>query len=131
MSPEAREGSAVPGNSVTYSFQVTNQSNITDTISLSVSNNLWPVDYPSTVGPLMPGETRTISLSVNIPSFADGGVTDTSILTATSVGNRARTDKRYHGRRVIENGMRGAANDAENIALFEAFAVVTAPHHRH
>jgi uncharacterized membrane protein len=92
MSPDSREGTAAPGESVTYTFQVTNQGAISDTISLSIMNNNWPADFPLTIGPLPAGESQSFDVTVNIPADADGDATDTATFVVTSLGDRSQTD---------------------------------------
>jgi hypothetical protein len=91
LSPDTREGTAFPGKSLTYSFLVTNESDISDTVDLKIVDNIWPVDFPSTVGPLSAGESRWFYVTVNIPSGANDGMTDTASIIVTSRGDRSRT----------------------------------------
>ena len=92
LTPHASEGTTTSGGSVTYTFQVTNQGTVPDTMALSITNNDWPASFPLTVGPLAAGQSQSFDVTVHIPVETDGGETDVATLIVSSLGNRSRTD---------------------------------------
>ncbi|MCB9101038.1 MAG: S8 family serine peptidase [Anaerolineales bacterium] len=93
LTPEADSKLGQPGAGVAYTLQVTNTLNLSDSYTLNVSDNTWPVLTPlgegSTlaqviIGPLAFGQSETIDLQVMIPADAAPGATDTATVTVTS-----------------------------------------------
>jgi hypothetical protein len=71
---------------VSYTFTVVNQGAYTDTYTLALSGATWPVTLPFTMtAALAPAASQEIVLTVDIPSGAAVGTTDTVTLTATSM----------------------------------------------
>jgi len=69
---------------ITYDFTVSNNGNATDTYSLSAqSQHGWSVSSPSSIE-ISAGESKTVTVTISVPSDASDGVTDDLTLTATS-----------------------------------------------
>ena len=80
--------SAMPGETVTYTLMVTNTSNgPADTFDVAVSGETWTTTVPAVVGPLDPGESAMVDVSVAIPVSASGGDQDVATCTVTSQGD--------------------------------------------
>ncbi|HNT74255.1 MAG TPA: hypothetical protein PKH77_04450, partial [Anaerolineae bacterium] len=84
-------GSAYPGQTLTYTHQLQNIGNITDTFNLTYTSSLgysvmlYVNGVLTTVVPhLAPGETATIVVVVEIPPTAPANVLDIITITATS-----------------------------------------------
>ncbi len=73
-----------PGEAITYTLQVRNANNLTDTYGISLSGNGWQVDAPSQIGPLSPGASAPLQVVVHIPAGAAPGQFDFVSLTLTS-----------------------------------------------
>jgi carboxypeptidase T len=86
------EGSkyGVPGTSVTYQLEVTNQGNTSDVFDIS-SNGVWTATTPSTIGPLDAGQSAAFDVSVHIPDTALPGESDLSTITITSQGDDTKS----------------------------------------
>jgi hypothetical protein len=82
--PVTATQSGDPGKVVTYTLQVTNTGNTTDTFDMTVSGYTWPTTAPVTVGPLWAGAGANVDVIVDIPTDAAGGATDTATIIATS-----------------------------------------------
>jgi uncharacterized repeat protein (TIGR01451 family) len=93
--PAAQTGAGRVGQNATYHVWVQNLGYTTDSYNLSSSGGAWPVSFydstcttPQPTTPaLVGGEATDVCVQVAIPSTAAGGATDTSTITATSVGN--------------------------------------------
>jgi len=83
ISPGSQSGS--PGGTLDYTVTVTNTGSGSDTYSLSATDTAgWTLNIPSTVGPLSPGASNTVTLRVAVPGDAENGATDSVTVTATS-----------------------------------------------
>ncbi len=79
------------GTQVEYLFTITNTGIYTDTFQLAASG-IWPVTLSTpTTGPLGPGKSLQISLTVSVPSDAPDGTWETITLTATSTLSASAT----------------------------------------
>jgi uncharacterized membrane protein len=83
VNPASDEGSGDPGTQVVYTLQLTNHNFLADTFNLSVDAG-WSMDYPPTVGPIPADGTTNVQIVVDVPADADGGATDTAVVTFTS-----------------------------------------------
>jgi len=91
VTPDTDSRSGERGVTVTYTLQVTNTGNITDTFDVSVSGWMWPTAAPSAVGPLAAGESVDVEVRVDVPASAAGGATDTAIVLLTSRMDNTRS----------------------------------------
>jgi YVTN family beta-propeller protein len=82
--PPSQEGSGYPGETVIYSFTVTNEGNYTDTFSLETSALWTPTLSVDSTGPLGVGESFAFTLEVAIPATADEGSSDLATIRARS-----------------------------------------------
>jgi uncharacterized membrane protein len=76
-----------PGETVTYTLQVTNRGNVTDTFGLAISDHTWQTSAPGMVGPLAAGERTTVDVTVEIPTGAAGDASDTAAVAIASQGD--------------------------------------------
>ncbi len=87
LSPASQSQSGAPGSTLSYTFDLSNTGNYTDTFILSVSGNAWQTSAPASLE-LASGETSTVTVQVGIPPQPAGEaaiiVSDTFTLTATS-----------------------------------------------
>jgi hypothetical protein len=81
-----------PGSEVVYTLTVTNSGNAPDTFDVGIASNDWPTVAPLTLGPLGPGLSATLGVTVSIPLGTRGGISDTVILTCTSQNDDAASD---------------------------------------
>lgn len=76
-----------PGVMVVYDLPVRNTGTTTDTYTLAISRNQWPITAPVTVGPVGPGISQTVAISAQIPASALVGAADVAMLRITSQGD--------------------------------------------
>ncbi|MCI0577600.1 MAG: right-handed parallel beta-helix repeat-containing protein [Chloroflexi bacterium] len=77
--------SVPPGTAVVYTHTLASQSNLSDTVNLTVTSLLgWPVSLSDSVVNLPPFGSQIISVTVTVPVTASIGISDTAIVTATS-----------------------------------------------
>jgi choice-of-anchor B domain-containing protein len=70
------------GDVIQYELTVTNTGDTTDTFAITFAGDDWDtVVAPDTVGPLEPGTSDTVTVTVTIPA---SGLNDTVVVTATS-----------------------------------------------
>jgi hypothetical protein len=77
---------------ITYSLQLTNTGNLTDTYHLAISHNAWATIFPTEVGPVAAGTSTEITITVTIPPNAVRGAADIAALTVVSGGSGAPVD---------------------------------------
>jgi hypothetical protein len=87
LTPDAAELFAHQGAMVTYTLQLTNMGDVTDTFTLAAGEAGWTVTLPVTETTLTPGEGIAVNVLVAIPADAPDGGMDTVIITATSQGD--------------------------------------------
>jgi carboxypeptidase T len=87
-SPESEKVSP-PGSVVTYTLNITNTGNITDTFDLEV-DSLWEVSLADSTDPLGSGESLALTVVVTIPVQAQPNTSDTAVVTVTSQGDSRR-----------------------------------------
>jgi uncharacterized repeat protein (TIGR01451 family) len=91
LTPASMAQSGNPGATVTYTLQITNTGNATDTFTLIVSGNSWTTAVASPIGPLTSGTSANVVVSVTLSSNALAGISDTVIITATSQGDASKS----------------------------------------
>ncbi|HEY1016190.1 MAG TPA: Ig-like domain-containing protein, partial [Herpetosiphonaceae bacterium] len=84
LSAALPERSGPAGSQVQHPLTLTNTGNVTDTYDLSRSGGLWTAAFPATAGPLGPGQSVTIPVTVNVPAGAANGASDTLTINAVS-----------------------------------------------
>ena len=84
LSPDTDAAAGDPGTTVTYDLTLTNLGNSPDTISLSLSGNVWDADLSFDSAGLLPGESMDIAVEVTIPADALAGEMDMVTVTAVS-----------------------------------------------
>ena len=84
--------SDVPGTTVTYTVQITNTGNTTDTFDLTVAGETWNTQLSVSDIELVGGEMGSFEVAVEIPAGATGNELDTAVVTATSQGDNAESD---------------------------------------
>ncbi len=93
LTPEVDSRSASPGQTVTYTLDISNPGLVTDTYTITLAGNAWDTSLSHPIlGPIAPGGTSTFTLTVDIPPEALGNQTDTMIVRATSQQAIAQTD---------------------------------------
>jgi carboxypeptidase T len=91
ISPTQLDGYGLPGTSVAYSLQITNLGTQDDTFDLLVTGNTWVITYSlDPIGPLTPGGTSSLFVSINIPESAAIGDQDIAILNVVSRGDPSK-----------------------------------------
>ena len=91
VTPASDTRSGDPGATVTYTLQVTNTGNTSDTFDVGVGGYSWAtVVDPPAVGPLVPGGSADVTVMVTVPTSAAGGTTDEAVATVTSRGDGLR-----------------------------------------
>lgn len=90
--PSHAEGAAQPGSTASYNFQITNLGTQDDYFSVQITGNNWVTVVPNTnpIGPLIPGESVLLAVTVEVPDDAEDGAQDNATLTLTSQGNPAK-----------------------------------------
>jgi carboxypeptidase T len=73
-----------PGSDVVYEMEVTNLGVLTDSFNLDLSSNWVASLSENTTGPLAPGASESVVLTVSVPLEAVPGDMDTALITATS-----------------------------------------------
>jgi len=89
-SPVAKSGK--PGSLVTYTLQLTNTGNVTDTITLESTPALWGVTLPFTQTTLAAFSSLDLLIQVLVPVDAQAGEFDVVSITAASLGDPTATD---------------------------------------
>jgi uncharacterized membrane protein len=73
-----------PGSQVAHTLTITNSGSYTDTFSIAAGAHAWPATLASSIGPLAPGASASINLSVTVPANAAAGASDSLTLTIAS-----------------------------------------------
>lgn len=88
LAPPALDISGADGTDVLLSHQIFNTGDIVDSYSLAVSVDLgWSATFNTPVGPINPGESLPVDITVSIPPGTPAGTVATLEITATSVGD--------------------------------------------
>lgn len=90
LSPESESQSGMAGTSVSYTLQLTNTSTITDSYEITATGNVWTTTLPFTSTTLLPIQTISIPIQVQIPSDVPGGAIDNMNLQVVSLGDRSQ-----------------------------------------
>jgi uncharacterized repeat protein (TIGR01451 family) len=119
ISPASKNGLA--GSTIPFTVTVKNTGGVSDTYSLTKSENVvpsWSSLSKTSVGPLAAGASENVTLSVTIPAGTAVGTSDRITVTATSTENTAVKDNESCVVLVVENIRRVTVsispNDAEN-----------------
>jgi len=72
------------GETIKYTLEITNNGTTDDIFDITVSGNAWTVVLPEPVGPLAPGESAVVEISVTIPLGTAVGASDVAEVTFTS-----------------------------------------------
>lgn len=80
------------GTAVSYTLTVINTGDLSDTIGLAASGNTWTTTFSQTSVFLLPGDSTTVDVMVDIPANAVNGDTDIATITATSQGDPNTSD---------------------------------------
>ncbi|NUM44933.1 MAG: carboxypeptidase regulatory-like domain-containing protein [Anaerolineales bacterium] len=84
LTPAGVQASAPPGETLMYTFTLTNTGNLPDTFTLQVDST-WPAGLSALITPLLdPGESYTFTLTVTIPMNAQVGENDLATVTVIS-----------------------------------------------
>jgi hypothetical protein len=87
VAPASDDGRGSPGGTVTYRLRLTNDGDCEDTADVAVSGEKWNTTAPGTVGPLEAGRAVYLEVTVEIPTDASGGDSDSATITFTSQGD--------------------------------------------
>ncbi len=74
LAPANQSRTGSPGDVVTHTLTLTNTGTVSDTYTLSLSGDTWQTSAPATTGNLLPGESFTFDVTVEIPAQPAGGV---------------------------------------------------------
>ena len=91
LTPASAAQSGEAGTSVAYALQVTNQGNTADSFDITLGGNLWPASAPASLGPLAPGASAVLTVTVDIPAEASGGDSDSLSVNLASQGDGGQT----------------------------------------
>lgn len=80
------------GTTVTYTLQVTNTGNVTDTFDLTLSGNGWTTTLSNSSVTLPADASMNVTVQVDIPLGATSGDNDVVMVTTTSQGDGTKTD---------------------------------------
>jgi hypothetical protein len=92
VTPVTSTKSAKSGTTASYILTVTNTGDVADIFNGTVTGNAWPTSAPTPVGPLAPGASSVIRVTVAIPAGTPEGATDTALVTFTSTGDPSVSD---------------------------------------
>ena len=91
--PDALQASGFPGDTVTHTFVLLNETGATDTFDMSYTSDVaWDVTLPTTIGPVDDGGAAPFSMDVAIPADVTCDTTGTFTVTATSQANPLISD---------------------------------------
>jgi len=90
LTPGTAGQSGLASTSVTYTLNVTNTGNASDTFTVTLSGNAFTTTAPATVGPLAAGASTALNVVVTIPAGAAGGASDTVNVKVTSQGDPSK-----------------------------------------
>ncbi len=91
LSPDTAQNAA-PGATVTYTVQITNTGNVSDTFNLTAVGQTWITTWSANALTLDANASDLFTVTVAIPVTATHGLSDTVTITAVSVGDPTRQD---------------------------------------
>ena len=80
-----------PGQVVEYTVYITNTGNTNENFNVTVSNNTWVTQAPTTSGSLAPGGQTSVVVKVAIPPLAQAGASDTARVRVTAQHDASKT----------------------------------------
>lgn len=84
--PDETQGSTFPSGAVDYQIEVSNLGSVEDSYNVTISGNSWDIQVNSTtIGPLSPGATTVLTVTVTIPPNAEPLESDIATVTVASV----------------------------------------------
>lgn len=84
--------SALVGDTITYTMEITNTGDVSDTFDLAVSGGSWTTDLSAASVTLGPNATTTFWAYVQVPGNANDGDVDMSTVTAVSQADNMAFD---------------------------------------
>jgi len=93
LSPAQVARSGAPAETVMYTLQVTNTSDVTDTFGVSFSGNAWDVHLVQTSLELAPGESAELGVHVMIPADAEEGDLDLVTIQVSGTGGQTASSE--------------------------------------
>ncbi len=83
INPTSAQGEGRPGETITYTLQVTNTGSLSETFSIELSGNFWHANVPASLT-LGPGQSTLLQIGVRIPAIAADGAQDVLTLRVRS-----------------------------------------------
>ena len=83
LSPTESASAANSGAKAYYPLEVTNRSNVTETFDVQVTS-AWAASAPAAIGPVLPGATSILLVTVDVPPNAAGNTFDKATVAVTS-----------------------------------------------
>ena len=87
LRPSSAAQAALPGETITYTLQLSNTGEVTDTFTLSAGESQWTVTLSLTETTLAAGGAAEITVLVAVPGGALEGAMDQVLIIATSQGD--------------------------------------------
>jgi uncharacterized protein len=113
LSPSTANQSGQPGAVVTYTLQMSNTGNLTDTFALSASGNAWPAVVSPVTATLAPQQSAPLTVTVTIPNTAPGNGTDVALIRMAGLGASAYSQLTTQAN-VVRGMQLSAAPSAQN-----------------
>ena len=81
-----------PGTTLTYTLQLTNTGNISDSFAIQWEGSSWPISAPGMLGPFSSGNGGTLPVRVTIPITATETMSDTVTISARPAGTHLQPE---------------------------------------